>query len=233
MRTSDRVSRRFSFLGSGPLYEAAIPAGLHGPFTSTLLDFGNGSRDVAYYPAAFAPPMPESHWILKDVRESNGRSVQIYERPKGDVLQWLVVWHTDGGIVLTHVRGEEGFAQVDSVVRGVSILPQSGESPIIDRGPGVSRGVGRASRARDRVLYQLQGTALVDHMQERGALPHNVEFIRPGTSAAGVQRVADLGEARLASVRRSTEFSVDVEVIGPGDEGVELARGVVDSLRVL
>lgn len=132
-------SSSFTFLTSGPTYSVSLPedAGLVFHTTSPILS-GAGARTFAFTSGsdgkALAEGMRTQGRLLEALEDSDGRSVEVFERPTipGAARVWWLLWDLGAdGVVTTHLREVDGGVERARFVAQRISIDSSGPTPYV------------------------------------------------------------------------------------------------------
>ena len=210
-----------SFLLSGPAISIDLPDYFSSePVVGSVVDFGNGGREVAYSPfgrhPVFGPP------AYPDVEQVQSASGPMTVTTGKDPVQWMLQWTVRKGVVTTHVRDIEGWATVEKVAQLLHIV--DGDIPAVLPDPPLVRVISQRGSAETITFFPTESRL------------GTIELSRPGALSAGTRREQMLGTAvaPINALSSGTDLGMDVTVAAPVSEAdlTEIADKLVASLKV-
>lgn len=208
-------SARTGFLTSGPPLSLSIPASLFPtPILSSPISIHREGRSYTYTPIEiadrFATPDFEQ---LAQVEGRDGREIAVYFRVEAPAI-WFLEWELDTGLLVTHVREEDGGESAAVVVASslevveepdglVTLLPERPLARAASRRPGYS----------ETIVF----------VDDPNTLGRALELRRPGSMQANVTRAEP-----PHGMRMGTELGVDLITSGFTLEDAESILAAAD-----
>lgn len=219
------MSASFSFLTSGPGYALDLPSSIPSiPSLSTPIVSGVGARSWSFIPA----PDDELHNVgmesdgklIEVMKDIDGRAVEVYERNYLP-LAWWFKWKLRGGVLVTHLRGGDGWDRVVDLPTRISI-DDSGATPMLFLSKPFF------AVPSTRVGYQ-ESALFTDQSR-----PGWVKVVRPGFLSDG-RIVTKPVDADVTIVRGgfSGGGELQMQVLGGASTAADTMRLLLDSLEVV
>jgi hypothetical protein len=121
---------KYSFLTTGPAYRFSMPDDFEAlPSLSSPLENGRGGRSFDFVPTWRSNAEPEG-CVLRDVlRDEADRRVELYWRLEAPAMWWLR-WQLRSGLLVTHLREEDGEGMAAETVQALSIVEDAHDSVV-------------------------------------------------------------------------------------------------------
>lgn len=204
----DRIQIGFSFLTTGPPFEAALPSEFRPvPKLSAPINIygaGGGGRSFDFISSAVDGGMRTSRY-LGTLTGTEGRTVELYERDEEPRIWWLR-WPLASGAIYAHLREEDGAEMADVVASRLGIVETEFGTPFLLPSAPLEPGVAGVPGYQEFAAFESTRAA--------------IGFRRPGYLEQGRRRVRARFGQEFFKARAGAPFGVEISVItGASDAG--------------
>ncbi len=197
-----------SFMMSGPPLRLSVPAEFAAaPAQASVVNIGgfNGrvGRQIAFIPWHLSPETfdQSDRYRAVETVPAGDREVEIYQRVDGE--QWCLLWRLASGIVMTHVRKDDGYEVARTVATKLEIFDEGEDGVTVL----ASEPLRRYAERRPGYQELIQLFATTDDVVQG-----YIEIRRPGNLARGARSSLETsaGETLQVGLRSNLEVAVEV-----------------------